>query len=201
MPMKIFAIVGKSNTGKTRLLQKLIRELKKRGNSVGVIKHYPHGFDLGARGKDSWQCMEAGSDGVAMISPECLAVIQKQGDRSDSFGIAADFFRNFDIILVEGGRKNKSLKKIEMLRKGITERLECSLEELAAVVSDVEVSVERPVFHPDQISSIVDFMETEFEYRKSRIVLGMISSLEGINENPQHIVLSVKRKGKNNEKF
>ncbi|UCE43231.1 MAG: molybdopterin-guanine dinucleotide biosynthesis protein MobB, partial [Candidatus Aminicenantes bacterium] len=44
--MKIFAFAGISDTGKTHLIQELIRELKNREYTVSVIKHCPHGFEL-----------------------------------------------------------------------------------------------------------------------------------------------------------
>jgi polynucleotide 5'-kinase involved in rRNA processing len=36
------SIVGKSNSGKTTLREKLVRELKLRGYRVATIKHIPH---------------------------------------------------------------------------------------------------------------------------------------------------------------
>ena len=44
--MNIFAIVGHSKSGKTRLISQLIPGLKSRGYTVAVIKHCPHGFEL-----------------------------------------------------------------------------------------------------------------------------------------------------------
>jgi molybdopterin-guanine dinucleotide biosynthesis protein B len=44
--MNIFAIVGHSESGKTRLISQLIPDLKGRGYTVAVIKHCPHGFEL-----------------------------------------------------------------------------------------------------------------------------------------------------------
>jgi molybdopterin-guanine dinucleotide biosynthesis protein len=35
----VVSVVGKSNVGKTTFLEKLIRELKRRGYRVGTIKH------------------------------------------------------------------------------------------------------------------------------------------------------------------
>ena len=42
----IVSIVGKSNSGKTTLIEKLIRELKLRGYRVATVKHTPHGMNL-----------------------------------------------------------------------------------------------------------------------------------------------------------
>ena len=221
--MKIFAVVGRSNTGKTRLIKRLVMELRKRGHSVAVVKHCAHGFNLDAEGKDSWQFVEAGSDGVAVVSQDRLAVFKKISAGKSFSEIAAEFFKKHDFVFIEGGRNEKALKKIEVLRKGITENVECSLEELAAVVSDVKVALDRPVFHPDQIDEISDFLESSIQHEQSRvyleidgkpvhlnafvkkntenIVLGMVKSLDGIQENPECLTLSIIRKEKNNEKI
>jgi len=55
MTTPIISIVGKSNSGKTTLLEKLIPELVKRGYRVATIKHNVHGFDIDHEGKDSWR--------------------------------------------------------------------------------------------------------------------------------------------------
>jgi len=162
-PMKICAIVGYSKSGKTRLIRKLIQELKRRGHSVAVIKHCAGGFTFDLEGKDSWQFMETESNGVALISPGQLAVLKRKVEKVDFHRVAEEYFRDVDIVLVEGGRRERGLKKIEVLRRGVSEKVECSLEELIAVVSDVKVAVNKPVCHPDQIGEIADIMEVCFE--------------------------------------
>ncbi|HEA65060.1 MAG TPA: molybdopterin-guanine dinucleotide biosynthesis protein B [Candidatus Aminicenantes bacterium] len=221
--MKICAIVGHSKSGKTRLIRQLIPELKKRGHSVAVIKHCAGGFVFDMKGKDSWQFMEAGSNGVAMISPDQLAVLKRKMDKVDFYAVAAEYFRDVDIILVEGGQRERGLKKIEVLRRGVAEKVECLPEELIAVVSDVKVAVNKPVYHPDQIGEIADIIEGCFEHREPRIVLdidgtsvllnafvqkiienivlGIVTSLEGVKDNPQRITLSVIRKEREDDKL
>jgi hypothetical protein len=50
---------------------------------------------------------------------------------------------------------------VELLRKGVAERVTTPLGELAAVVSDFDIDISRPVFHFDQINEIADFLEKE----------------------------------------
>jgi molybdopterin-guanine dinucleotide biosynthesis protein B len=220
--MKIFAITGYSDSGKTRLIRQLITELKRRGYSVAVIKHCAHGFALDTEGKDSWKYIEAGSDAVSMLSPERMAVLIKNTSELTLKTIASQYLKNIDIILVEGGREDRNLKKIEVLRKGVSEKVEAPLEEIIAVVSDFEVTVDKPVYNPDQVKEIADFLEEYVEPRKPRVILdidgvsismntfvqrifentllGMITSLEGIKKNPESITLSLMRKEGKSEK-
>jgi molybdopterin-guanine dinucleotide biosynthesis protein MobB len=49
----IISIVGKSDAGKTTLIEKLVVELKRRGYRVATIKHDAHQFEIDHPGKDS----------------------------------------------------------------------------------------------------------------------------------------------------
>ena len=214
--MKIVAVVGNSNTGKTRLIAKLIPELKQRGYSVAVVKHCSKGFTLSPEAKDSWKFGEAGSDGVSMIGPDRLALVRKETSQPYPSAVAAEYFKDTDIVLVEGGRREKRLEKIQVLRKGVAEDLDCPVAELLAVVSDMEVTVDKPVYHPDQVSEIADVVEARIEKPSTQVslsidgspvrlnefvhriftntVLGLIGSLDRIKENPERITLSLLKK-------
>jgi molybdopterin-guanine dinucleotide biosynthesis protein B len=221
--MKIFAFVGISDSGKTPLIRKLIGELKSRGYTVSVIKHCAHGFDLEEQGKDTAQFREAGSDFVCMYSPDGMAVFEQKKTELDVKKISREYLKCSDFILVEGASSDKKLKKIEVLRKGFSEKISCSPEELIAVVSDFDKGKDIPVFHPEDIEKIADFLEN-YPYEKepqlllnindvsipmnpfvqkifTQVLMGMIFSLEGIPEDPECITLSLSRKDKKNEKI
>ena len=220
--MKIFAFVGNSNTGKTRMITQLVPELKQKGYSVAVIKHCAHGFELDSSGKDSWNFAKAGADAVAMVSPERLATLKPIKDQPDPKSIALKHFDSPDIVLVEGFRGNKSIRKIEVLKKGISEQIESPMEELFAVVSDFDMDTEKPQFQPDQIGQLSDQIIASVVKQKSSLaldidgdsipmndfvqkiltnaIMGMIGSLEGIKENPEHITLTLIKKGEADEK-
>jgi molybdopterin-guanine dinucleotide biosynthesis protein B len=160
--MKIIAIVGNSRSGKTRLITRLVPELKKRGVSVAVIKHCAHGFDVGGKDKDSSKFLAAGADGVGLVSAGRWAVL-RQAKQGISFSdLVRNSFRSADLILVEGGRKDKDLRKIEVLRRGISEVVKSPARELAAVVADFRIPSRVPVFHPRQLGKIADWLEGGF---------------------------------------
>ncbi|MBD9215300.1 MAG: molybdopterin-guanine dinucleotide biosynthesis protein MobB, partial [Senegalimassilia anaerobia] len=55
-PSPAVSIVGRHNSGKTTLIEKLIAELVGCGLDVGSVKHHSHvGFDIDIPGKDSWR--------------------------------------------------------------------------------------------------------------------------------------------------
>ena len=217
--MKLFAFVGNSNTGKTRLIARLVPELKKRGYSVAVIKHCAHGFELDTSGKDSWNFTESGAEAVAMVSAERLAVIRPIEGHSNPENIAVKHFDMPDIVLVEGFRRDKGIRKIEVLKKGIAEKIESTPTELFAVIADFDVDSDKTVFHPDQIDQIADQIQASVVKQKSsldihidgeaipmndfvqkiltNVIMSLIASLDGIKENPKHIAISLLKKGDN----
>jgi len=154
--MKIFAFVGDSGTGKTRLIAALVPELRRRGISVSVIKHCAHGFDLGSEDKDSSRFLRAGAEGVAVVAPGRWAVVKKAGRSLRVSDFAREHFPEAEVVLVEGGRKEKNLKKIEVLRRGFSEKTKSPDRELIAVVADFEAVGKVPIFRPSEVGPIAD---------------------------------------------
>lgn len=221
--MRVVAVVGPAGSGKTPLIEQLVAELKRRGLSVAVIKHCSRGFSLDQQGKDSWRFKEAGADGVGLVSPEETAIIQRQLSKADDLQLAASYFKNTDMILIEGRQAIKQIPKVELLRKGVAERAATPIEELAAVVSDFDVNIPRPVFHFSQINEIANFLEKEVQMNESRVVLeidgaviplnpfvqsvfenmilGIVRSLKDTKPNPEKISLHIIRRNEEDEKL
>ena len=61
MSVPILSFVGRSNSGKTTLIERVIPELVRAGYKVATVKHAGHGFDLDTEGKDSWRHKQAGA--------------------------------------------------------------------------------------------------------------------------------------------
>jgi molybdopterin-guanine dinucleotide biosynthesis adapter protein len=156
--MKIIAFVGHSESGKTRLIARLVPELKKRGLTVAIVKHCSHGFDLGSANKDSSKFLAAGADAVALAAPGQTAVLQNQDREGDLAAFAREHFGMLDIVLVEGGKHDARLKKIEVLRHGHSDRLQSPPQELEAVVADHNAVSGLLLFHPDQVKEIAEWL-------------------------------------------
>jgi molybdopterin-guanine dinucleotide biosynthesis protein MobB len=217
MTVNLCAIVGASRSGKTLLLQKLISELRRRGRSVGAIKHCPKGFELDTKGKDSWVFTQAGADAVAICSPDQLAVLQRAPADLDLADVARTYFGHLDVVLVEGGKSAPGLKKIEVLGPGSTQQPQTPEEELVGVVADEPVALDKPVFGPDEIGPIADLLEQQEPDAErgvhlavdgapvslnpfvrsvfQNVVLGMVASLKGIGDTPGRISLTIDREG------
>jgi molybdopterin-guanine dinucleotide biosynthesis protein MobB len=153
----VISVVGRSNSGKTTLLEKLIVELKKRGYTVAAIKHSGSDFQLDHPGKDSWRLTEAGSDAVLLASPHKLAYVQK-ASHPPTIEEVIDFLGNrFDFILIEGF-KESTIPRIEVHRKELG-GLISSPEKLFAVVTDEQLDVPVPQFSSHDGVALVDLLE------------------------------------------
>ena len=94
----IISFVGNSKSGKTTFLEKVVRELKQRGYRVAVIKHSHHDFDIDQPGKDSWRFSQAGSDIVAVSSPNKMAFIEHVDTEITLAQLTKLFTNKIDII-------------------------------------------------------------------------------------------------------
>jgi len=157
---QIIAVVGKSRSGKTTLIEKLIPELKKRGYRVGTVKHAHHGFNIDQKGKDSYRHRSAGADVVVVAAPGEIAMVKKI--KTDSLDDLEIFFDDMDLVLVEGYKRARK-PKIEVFdQRSHKAPLGLDKEELVAFVSDDPVDVDVPLYRTDQIAELSDLIERRY---------------------------------------
>jgi molybdopterin-guanine dinucleotide biosynthesis adapter protein len=152
----VLSIVGKSESGKTTLIEKLIPELKRSGYRIGVVKHAHHGFAMDHQGKDSYRHKRAGADTVMVASPGQIAMIKDvSGERLDDL-IA--FFDDMDLLITEGFKTDKA-PKIEVFRMQRHRQPACLEDDLlVALVSDTPLDVAVPRFALDDVEGIAEFI-------------------------------------------
>ena len=159
MPPQIILIVGKSNSGKTTLVEKLIRELKARQYTVGSVKHTHEQFEFDTAGKDSWRHRQAGADATLVVTDSRVALV-RDDDRPDLEKMRA-YLDGTDIIIAEGF-KTQDLPKIEIFRTGGPHSAPFCLEDpnLIALVTDADLSPDVPVFGLEDTGKLADFIES-----------------------------------------
>jgi molybdopterin-guanine dinucleotide biosynthesis protein MobB len=202
--LPVVSIVGKTGSGKTQLIEKLIPEFKRRGYRVATVKHSPGGMEVDKPGKDSWRFAEAGSDAVAVSSPDKLACIKTVDHDSSIEEIWHLIGSDFDLVLFEGFKRGKA-PKIEVYRKELGEDLLCPAEVLSAIVTDEVLDINVPQFPLSDTQAIADFIEKKVVLQDksdtslfingkqvfikpfvkdiiAKALLAMVSTLKGVGE-------------------
>lgn len=160
--MKNTPIVGfaaYSGTGKTTLIERLVRCLKGRGLRIAVIKHDGHRFEIDREGKDSWRYTQAGADMSIICSAEKTALVER---RELDFEQVAAFAHDVDLILVEGWKQG-TFPQIGISRAATGKGFTHDISRFAAVVTDENVECACPKFGLDDIEEICDFIMKNME--------------------------------------
>jgi molybdopterin-guanine dinucleotide biosynthesis protein B len=156
----VVSVVGKSNVGKTTLLEKLIPELKRRGYRVATVKHDAHSFEMDQPGKDTWRHRQAGADVVVISSKDKVAMI-KRVTQEIPLPQIAQMVTDVDILLTEGYKRG-SAPKIEVSRRALSSELLCTADELVAIVSDQSFALPVPQLGLDDVAGLADVLEDRF---------------------------------------
>ena len=153
----LVAIVGKSDSGKTTLIESLLPRLKALGLRVATVKHDAHSFTIDHPGKDSWRHGQAGADAYVVSSPERVAYIGKLDEELPLQTLARRFFADMDLVVAEG-YKHGAPHRIEIFRRasGHDEPL-CDPGETLALVTDTDLGHEHR-FGLDQADELASFI-------------------------------------------
>ena len=142
----------------TRVLEKLLAELCRRGIRAAVIKHSQHHPE---NRHDSSRYLTAGAEGSLFVSPTGW-LLEMRPEQELPLAEAAELLRQLtgaQLVLAEG-YKSEAYPKIAVCRSGVSPTLPCEEKELLAVVCDVPLPTSLPQFSPDDIEKLCDFILT-----------------------------------------
>ena len=158
--MKVIGIVGWKNSGKTRLMQGLIKYFSSKNLFVGTIKHAHCDFEIDHEGSDSFLHRKAGANEVVISSSKRWAKIDERVNLNElSLENLIKKIERADIILVEGF-KGENHKKIEVIRKidPYQKPLFSHVKNIIAVVSNEKIDTDLPVFKDNDFNTIGEFI-------------------------------------------
>ena len=156
----IVSIVGRSKSGKTTLIEKLIVELKSRGYHVATAKHTHRDMTSPESDKDSDRHLKAGSETSLIVDPHGLMMVKPLQKELNLTQLAQIIGEDCDIILTEGYKADDA-PKIEVHRKDNAPPL-TDVKKLFAVVTDEPLDTKVRQFALDDVKAIADLIETGF---------------------------------------
>lgn len=164
----IISFVGHSNSGKTTLIEQLVRALSRKGYRIGVLKHTHGAIKADKRGTDTDRFRLAGATISSICDDKLLVRFEKaQGHRPQA--IVQALAKGLDLLIIEGYKREHfpkvlfSDKLTETDLKGI----------IATVGKKAPQSSKVRHFQPSKITDIAKWLERDIilPARKSRRVV------------------------------
>jgi molybdopterin-guanine dinucleotide biosynthesis protein B len=186
----IVSFVGKSNSGKTTLIEKVIVELTSKKYKVATIKHTAEEATLDTPGKDTWRHLHAGSKATAIGSDKRIVLIKPVKRKSTVEEMARLLGEDYDIIITEGFKQGP-YPKIEVHRKEIGPLL-TGIKNLIAIATDESLDTKVRQFSIDDHTSVADFIEEEFiKPQEERLSLYVNDEFMTLSTFPRQIITNL----------
>ncbi len=131
-----FAVTGKKDSGKTTVVERLIKELVEKGYKVASVKHTRGDHSMDRSDTDTWRHGRSGAGLVVFSSPiETTLKINKRHDASSILELV-NRLGEYDVVIIEG-MKDEDLPSLD------TSKIEesDSDEILEKVQDDIELSI------------------------------------------------------------
>jgi molybdopterin-guanine dinucleotide biosynthesis protein B len=153
---KAVSVIGYKDSGKTRVVEALVKELTDRGYRVGTLKHTAEDVLLDTPGKDTWRHREAGSRATAILHGKGSAFFI---DRYFTVNEAASRLGSLDFVVLEGFKSLKTMAKIIVPRnageiEGLSNGLEIAMADLVEERLPTQGSV--PVVPLEEVGELAD---------------------------------------------
>jgi len=157
------SFIGHHDSGKTRLLSRLVPLLSSRGLRVGAVKHAPHLAATTDTDADSGRLVAAGADPVLLLGESDAVLTWTYRDEETIESLVARLFPRCDLVLVEG-MKRGPLPKIEVYRRGRDVAREPLAGEIdvVAVITDDRIAAPdgTAILSPSDLPGIADLLES-----------------------------------------
>jgi len=152
----IISFVGHSNSGKTTLIEQVVRILSRKGYRVGVLKHTHGAIKADRRGTDTDRFRLAGA-GISSITDDKLLVRFEKAAGHRPKNIVRALSRELDLLIVEGYKKEHFPKVL------FSDELKAvSLKGIIATVGRKKLSSGKVRhFAPSKISDIAMWLERD----------------------------------------
>jgi molybdopterin-guanine dinucleotide biosynthesis protein B len=155
--MRVFAVSGYSGTGKTTIIEVIVKSLVKSGHTVATIKSSKHQAGLD-QGTDTWRHMQAGASMTIFLGPNKESVSFK--DRVGAAELSE--LSKYEFLIVEG-MKSVNIPKFWCIGDADLKHDDIPLNTEAIVSWSDRVAIpglELPVYSADEIDELVKIVKT-----------------------------------------
>jgi len=162
----VVSVVGKSNSGKTMLVERVVATLTGRGYRVGTVKHSAEQFSMDVPGKDSYRHYRAGAVVSAVASSDQLGIVRRVDSGTSLDTIIETFFTDVDIVIAEG-------YKSEPTPKIVVQPLDPDMPlagEIIAEIGDEPTDSDTPRFTASDISALTNLIESQYLRRRAQFL-------------------------------
>ena len=181
----IIGVYGKSNSGKTTLIVRIIKYFSKEGFKICCVKKSDKTIYIDTKGKDTWKFSDSGAKLVVLSSNNNTDYLLNQSLDINDIISQINNFEDFDIIIVEGANDD-FIKKIRVgnieLRKNTLLTFKSDFEEIIKILKN-EILFRKNMSKMSIKVNGKNIIITEFpeDFIKNTIC-GMLKSLKGVKE-------------------
>lgn len=182
----MYGFYGKSGTGKTNLIEKVIKMLTEEGYKVATIKKTNKKVGIDEKGKDTWRHSSAGAGLVVLSSSNETDFIINEKITTENIIQVISEIGNYDIILVEGAN-TPNIPKIRLGKIKIRENTVCDYKNnINEILTLLKKEIKKKSMIKQKISIIVNNRSIPLSEFPANIIenciLGMIKSLKGVKK-------------------
>lgn len=166
--MNVLCIIGWSKSGKTALMEGLIRGFKGRGLKVAALKHHGHKGPIFPEDKDTTRFLKAGADLVALFGQGGVELSRPFSVPEPE--VLLPFLWDYDLVLVEG-LKGSNYPKVEVYNGSPEGLLYEKVKGVLALVSDQVEAKGIPTFRTHEADALAEYLLGKLSCRRERLTL------------------------------
>lgn|GEM_PF-655839 len=158
----VISFVGRSNSGKTTLIEKIISQYSKRGFLVAVVKSTNHRLSLTDEQKDTAKFLAGGAKGSIITDGSHCILEAKVEKENDPEVLVSQYFSHMDLVIVEGFKKS-FLPKVEVIGDSSEKPLfEDGIKDIQFIITDKIYKTDLESYNRNDVDGIINALERFF---------------------------------------
>ncbi len=156
--LPICLVTGPSESGKTTLIEGLVRELARRGIPVATVKHHRGRVPVDRPGKDTWRHRRAGAKATFFVTEDEIVLFSDRPPRIGPADLVPLCPAGVRLLLVEGFKDLRGHPRIEVVRRPFPREIEWDPEVLCVATDVPDYRAPVPVYSLDDVAGMADLL-------------------------------------------